>query len=135
MSVVSEIYDVIKDLRDLAKNYKDSQMSEKVIEIQEKFFDLRDEMETLREENNDLKESLKDLQDTLSIEEDLELTEQGCYIRKSEKEQGKNIIYCAACWQKYKKLMPYINSIGNAWQCSNCHNVITSKGGNSYGTS
>lgn len=124
MSVVSEIYDVIKELRDLAKKYKDGQMSEKVVEIQEKFFDLRDEMETLREENNRLKESLKELQDNSVIEKDLELTERGCYIRKSEKEQGKNIIYCAACWQKYKKLMPYTHTIGRTLQCSNCHNVI-----------
>ena len=48
----------------------------------------------------------------------------GYYIRKSEKAEGRDIKYCAACWQNSKKLMPYVDSIGGAKQCSNCHNFI-----------
>ena len=40
------------------------------------------------------------------------------------KAEGRDIKYCAACWQNSKKLMPYVDSIGGAKQCSNCHNFI-----------
>ena len=124
MSVIKEIYDIIKDLRDMSKKYKDEKMSEKVVEIQERFFDFRDEMETLKEENNELRRSLKDFQNASKLEKDLILTEKGFYILKSDEEQKKKIMYCAACWQNYKKLMPYVHTIGTAMQCSNCHGLI-----------
>ena len=39
-------------------------------------------------------------------ENDLELDERGYYIKKSEKQAGKNIRYCAACYQNTGKLFP-----------------------------
>ena len=57
-------------------------------------------------------------------EEDLELESQGYYIKKSEQDEGKNIKYCAACWQNTKRLMPYIPVAGRAIQCCNCKNII-----------
>ena len=56
------------------------------------------------------------------IEEDLELLPKGYYIRKSEKAESKYIKYCAAYWQNNKNLMPYVDSISSAKQCSNWHN-------------
>lgn len=67
---------------------------------------------------------IEELEQSNIIEEDLELLPKGYYIRKSEKAEGKDIKYCAACWQNIKKLMPYIDSIGSTKQCSNCHNII-----------
>ena len=124
INTAKEIYETIKELRDLAKKYRDEKMSEKVVIIQERLFDLREEMESLREENNELKRSIKIMQDVSSIESDLELTDKGYYIRKTDRDQEKAIKYCAACWQNYGKLMPYVRTIGRTMQCCNCHGVI-----------
>ena len=99
-------------------------MAEKVVEIQSAFFDLREELQNTKEENQQLKETIKSLNDVSEIEKDLELSPRGCYIRKSEKGQSPQPIYCAACWQNHRKLMPIVNTIEDIYQCCNCHTVI-----------
>ena len=74
--------------------------------------------------NRSLKLKISELQKARDIEEDLELLPEGYLIRKSEREKNKNIAYCAACWQKFKKLMPYTRTIGNKRQCNNCHSLL-----------
>lgn len=124
MGTLKDVYDIIKDLRALAKKHKDEEMAERIVEIQDAFFEFREELADLKDENRQLVEKIKQLEDTSELEKDLELQPGGYYIRKSEKEQGKNHIYCAACWQNHKKLMPIVSTIGVARQCSNCHTVI-----------
>lgn len=123
MSTLKDIYDIIKDLKGIAKKHNDNEMVEKVIDIQEGFFEIREQIEDIKDENKQLKEKIKELESCAGLEEDLELVG-GTYIRRSEKEQGKNHKYCAACWQNYKKLYPIIQTIGAAHQCSNCHTVL-----------
>lgn len=124
MSTLKDIYDIIKDLKSLAKKHNDDEMAEKVVEIQEGFFDIREELENVKEENKRLKDEIVQLEDISELEKDLELTIGGYIIRVSEKNAGKDIRYCAACWQNHKKLMPFVHTIGHALQCSNCHTVV-----------
>lgn len=117
MGTVMDIYQLVRDLIDEAKNQKN-------LELVAKLIDIKVALSTIEDENRDLKKKIEELGQSNITEEDLELLPQGCYIRKSEKAEGKDIKYCAACWQNNKKLMPYVKSVGGTEQCSNCHNVI-----------
>lgn len=118
MGTVMDIYQLMRDLIDEAKREKNLEMVDRLIEIKLALSEIQDE-------NNDLKKRIIELEQASVIEEDLELLPQGYYVKKSEKEEGKNIRYCAACWQNTKKLMPYTLAVGRTMQCSNCHNVIS----------
>lgn len=114
MSIVSEIYELLKELKGLSDKYKDEKMSNKVLEIQSKFYELK-------EENESLKSKILELESIKELEQDLELLPNGLYIRKSEKEQGKNIYYCSSCFHNYKKLYPIVSgSLRSNHFCSNC---------------
>lgn len=120
-----QVYNVIKELKALTEKYKNSEMSQKVVEIQSAFFDMREAMQDLREENSVLRDEIKELKACSEIENDLELLPEGYYIRKSEKGQQKQPIYCVACWQNRHKLYPLVSvTYGNIRQCCNCNAVI-----------
>lgn len=54
-------------------------------------------------------------------DEDLELLDSGLLIKKSEKEAGKNIYYCHACYQNTGKLFTVVKgSLARDKFCSNC---------------
>lgn len=124
MSAIKDLYDIIKEFKDLVKQYQNAEMSEKLVSVQSCYFDVREELLNLQDENRRLKEEIKRLQDVSQLEKDLVLEERGYLIRKSEKDAGKNIHYCAACWQNHKKLMPIVRTIGSAEQCCNCQMLI-----------
>lgn len=117
MGTIMDVYQLVRDLIEETKKEKNLEMVDQLIEI--KLF-----LSEIQNENNDLKRRIAELEQASITEEDLELQPQGYYIKKSEKEEGKNIKYCAACWNNTKKLMPYVPSIGRAIQCNNCHYVI-----------
>ena len=53
--------------------------------------------------------------------DDLELLDSGLLIKKSEKEAGKNIYYCHACYQNTGKLFTVVKgSLARDKFCSNC---------------
>lgn len=53
--------------------------------------------------------------------DDLELLDSGLLIKKSEKEAGKNIYYCYACYQNTGKLFTVVKgSLARDKFCSNC---------------
>lgn len=124
MSTLKDIYEIIKELKGMAKQYQNDEMAEKVVAIQEGFFEIREELENIKDENRQLSETIKRLEENSEVEKDLELKAGGYYIRKSEEAENKTIKYCAACWQNYKKLMPFNRSVGHTLQCCNCHTVI-----------
>lgn len=124
MSAVKDIYDIIKELKSLVKQYQNDEMAEKIVAIQEGFFDIREELENTKEENKRLKEKIARLEDISELEKDLGITARGYIIRISEKNAGKDIHYCAACWKNHKKLIPLVHTIGTAIQCSNCHALV-----------
>ena len=124
MGTLRDLYEIIKELKSLVNEYQNEEMSSKVIAIQEGFFDIREELENIKEENRSLKETIKQLEDNSELEKDLELQPGGYYIKKSERDESKNIKYCAACWNNYKKLMPLVTTIANAKQCCNCHSLV-----------
>lgn len=128
MSALKDIYDIIKEVKNLAEQYQNQEIAEKVIQIQEKFFDIREEIEEVKNENRDLKETIEKINKSEEIEKDLVLDEQGFYIRKSEKEQGKVVLYCAACWNNNYKLMPLMGGAKTTRpQCCSCHTVYKLK--------
>lgn len=133
MSVLRDTYDLIKKLVNLAKAAENKEMSTLVIEIQEKFFYIQDEMQKLKADNRNLKNTIARMHNDEELEKDLELTEQGYYIRISEKEQGKMIMYCPACWQNHHKLMPLVSPQGHRYRCSNCKAYITDTADYSFG--
>lgn len=54
-------------------------------------------------------------------DDDLELLDNGLLIKKSEKEAGKNIYYCHACYQNTGKLFTVVKgSLARDKFCSNC---------------
>lgn len=54
-------------------------------------------------------------------DEDLELLDSGLLIKKSEREAGKNIYYCHACYQNTGKLFTVVRgSLARDKFCSNC---------------
>lgn len=117
-------YDAFKDALDIARKADNIDLYRKLLDLSKDALDLQNEVYKLSEENRVLKAALEEKNVADIIESDLELLPQGYYIRLSDKDAGKNIRYCAACWQNLRKLMPYARTIGNASQCSNCHNVI-----------
>lgn len=56
------------------------------------------------------------------IEKDLEyINDGGFYIRKSEKAEGKSIVYCPTCWGKDKHLIPLNPGTGNGYFSCDIH--------------
>lgn len=118
MSIVGEAYEILKDLKLLSDKHKDKEILNKVIELQNKFYELK-------EENENLKSQIAEYENTAELEKDLELLPSGVYIRKSEKEAGKDIRYCPACFRNRHKLYPIVS--GNLRRnrfCSNCNTPI-----------
>lgn len=72
-------------------------------------------------EVNEIVPNLIDSDFESCIDNDLELEEGGYYIKKSEQQAGKNIRYCAACYQNTGKLFPITQgSMRRDFFCTNC---------------
>jgi hypothetical protein len=114
MSLIGEIYDLIKDTRGLVEKYHDKEISEKLVEIHGKLIDLQSE-------NESLKRRINELETSAVVDDDLEMMDKGWYIRKSEQTAGKNIRYCVACYQNTGKLYPITQgSMRRDFFCTNC---------------
>lgn len=124
MSAIKDLYDILIDFKNMVKKYQNAEMLEKLVAVQDCYFEVREEIANLQDENRRLKEEIQQLNDSSELEKDLELDPSGYLTRKSEKDQGKDIRYCMACWQNYKKLMPIVRTVGNARQCCNCQMLI-----------
>ena len=58
---------------------------------------------------------------TKEQKENLELDERGWYIKKSDMEAGKNLRYCAACYENTGRLYPITQgSLRRDFFCTNC---------------
>ena len=118
------IYDAFKDAISMAQKVDNIDLYHKLLDLSNQAIELQNKVYELTESNRKLKLEIDELKKANTIEEDIELLPEGYLIRKSEKENNKNIMYCAACWQNYKKLMPYTRTIGNKKQCNNCHSLL-----------
>lgn len=118
------IYDAFKDAISIAQKADNIDLYHRLLDLSSQAIELQNKVYELTEENRSLKIKIDELQSSNIVEEDIELLPQGYLIRKSEKDSGIDIRYCAACWQNFRKLMPYTKSIGRTLQCNNCHNVI-----------
>ena len=117
-------YEALKDAISIAQKSDNIDLYRKLLDLSQDALDMQDTIYKLTRENQELKAKNEELTTAASLENDLELQSGGYLIRLSEKANGKTTRYCAACWQNTKKLMPYVRSIGAAYQCSNCHNVL-----------
>lgn len=118
MSITGEAYEILKDLKQLSDRHKDKAILDKVLELQSKFYELK-------EKNENLKSQIAEFENTAELEKDIELLPSGVYIRKSEKEAGKDIRYCPACFKNHHKLYPIIQgSLRRNRFCVNCTTLI-----------
>ena len=117
-------YDAFKDVLDVVQKADNIDLYRKLLELSKDALDLQNDVLELSAENRELKNKIMKLEEAEDLERDLELLSQGYYIRISEREQGKTIRYCTACWQNNKKLMPYTKSMVGSWICNNCHYVM-----------
>ncbi len=124
MSVIKDIYEMIKELKGLAEGIQNQEFASLVTDIQSKFFDVREEIENLKDDNKNLKEQIKILKDNSELEKDLELLNEGVYIRKTEKNDGKNIEYCPYCWNNHRILMPTTIFNNKFFICGNCDGKV-----------
>ena len=114
MSVVKDLLDLIKEARELAEKYQDKEMSAKLVDIHGRMIDLQTE-------NSELKQRIKNLEELNEDSKDLELSDRGWYIKKSEYEEGKDIKYCSACYKNSHKLYPLVHgSLKKDYFCTNC---------------
>ncbi len=114
MSVIGEAYEILKDLKSLSDKCRDKEIYDKVLELQSKFYEMKEENETLRGK-------ISELENVTELEKDLEILPTGLFIRKSEKESGKNVKYCASCFRKFHQLYPIVRgSLASNYFCSNC---------------
>lgn len=80
--------------------------------------------DSLSAKNSD--EQSKPADNKSSIDSDMELTEAGYYIKRSEKSAGKDIRYCPACYQNTGNLYPYAKgSMARDMFCTNCKGHIS----------
>ncbi len=118
-------YDALKDAISIAQKTDNIDLYKKLLDLSKDALEQQNEVYNLTIENQHLKEQIEELSNAKLLEDDLELQPGGYLIRLSEKNKGRRIMYCAACWQNTKKLMPYMKSIGMSYQCSNCQNVLS----------
>ena len=112
MIPIDKLFELLKETQELIKKRHDRELSDKVIQINEMIIELQNENETLRRR-------IKEQDDSNTIEKDLELTENGWYIKKNEQ---KDIKYCASCFQNSGKLYSLTNAhMNGAYLCTNCH--------------
>ena len=109
MSVVTDIYQLIKDLIDEAKEQKN-------IELVDKLIDIKLAVSELKDENVSLKKKLE-------IQDDIERHIEGNYI--TLKSDSLKIKYCSTCWGKdgkFIQLMDEIESTVYPNKCPVCFN-------------
>lgn len=114
MILVDEILTAISTAMELAQKNKDKETAEKLVEI---FSDVM----KLKKENEELREKIKEYEKASEEQSDLELADEGFYYKKSEIEQGKNLRYCAACYNNTGKLYPITQgAMRRDYYCTNC---------------
>ncbi len=114
--------DVIKSVRELLKRDKvdAAEISARLGDLQEALFQAREALGAAQEENRNLMRQIEENRKLADISADMEYVEDGgFYIRKSERDAGKNIPYCPLCWTAAKGAVVPLNPLsGNGlYQC------------------
>ena len=114
------LIETAKDAAKLVRQIGNIDLYEKLVTLQQDAMSILDENWKLKEEVRSLKQELEKQQRLVAIDADLEYVEDGgFYIRKSDKEAGRNIPYCPLCWRVDKVLVPLNPMSGRgSYQCS-----------------
>lgn len=111
---------IIKDILAIAKKIKNNEIVEKVIELQELLLDARENNDSLKQEIKELKEQIKLLEQSKIIEEELEFSDRGFFVKKGV---IKRVPYCSHCWYTKHKLIPLSQQTTGGWwkyKCGEC---------------
>lgn len=114
MIIIDEVLNAINTAMELAQKKNDKEVAEKLVGIYSSVLELKQENEELR---NKLTEYEK-----ASVEaDDLILTDQGFYYRRSEFDASRRVRYCAACYNNTGKLHPITQgAMRRDYFCTNC---------------
>ena len=119
MIIIDEVLSAINTAMELARKKNDKEVAEKLVGI---YFSMLE----LKKENEELRSKLTEYEKKNAEADDLVLTEQGFYYRKSEVEAGKKIRYCVACYNNTGKLYPIAQSpIVHVIFCTNCNKTYS----------
>ncbi len=90
-----------------------NEIADQLLRLQQLILDSQRALNDAAEEIRILKERIAISESTDEVEKDLDyVTDGGFFIRKSEKEAGKEVPYCPLCWGDNNKLVP-LNPSGN----------------------
>ena len=107
----------------------ETELQDKLNQLYDMFveeFNLRKKAAIIWEQKrNTFIHEIKNIKVEVSNEEteasDIEMNERGLMVKKSDIAEGKNIVYCPACYQNYGKLFPVVpGSMRRDMFCSNC---------------
>ena len=114
MIIIDEVLSAINTAMELAQKKNDKEVAEKLIGIYSSMLELK-------KENEELKNKLAEYEKAAVEADDLILTDQGFYYRKSEFDAGRRMRYCAACYNNTGKLHPITQgAMRRDYFCTNC---------------
>lgn len=114
MILVDEILGAVQTTMELAKKHQDKETAEKLVEIYSSILELK-------KENEELRNKLAEYEHAPEMGSDLVLDETGLYYKKSDIEAGRNLRYCASCYNNTGKLYPITQgSMRRDFFCTNC---------------
>lgn len=114
MIIIDEVLSAINTAMELAQKKNDKEVAEKLVGIYSSMLELI-------KENEELRSKLAEYEKVNSEADDLVLTDQGFYYRKSEVEAGHKARYCAACYNNTGKLHPITQGrMRRDYFCTNC---------------
>lgn len=114
MIIIDEVLSAINTAMELAQKKNDKEVAEKLVSIYSSMLELK-------KENEELKNKLAEYEKAKTESDDLVLTDQGFFYRKSEVAVGRKVRYCAACYNNTGELHPITQGATRRdYFCTNC---------------
>ena len=114
-----------KDAAKLVQQIGNMELYEKLTALQSDAMAMADENWKLKEQVRSLEQQLEEQKKLLDVTEDMEYVEDGgFYVRKSEKENGKSIPYCPACFTTSNAVVPLNPEANNGRYSCSIHETI-----------
>lgn len=114
MIIIDEVLNAINTAMELAQKKNEKEAAEKLVGIYSSMLELK-------KENEELRRKLAEYEKEDVEVDDLILTDQGFYYRKSEFDAGRRVRYCAACYNNTGKLHPITQgAMRRDYFCTNC---------------
>jgi hypothetical protein len=111
ISAAKTAFDLARALQNgLAKQQiNPEEVPARLMELQQLILDLQSNLHDMAEENRQLRRQLDELRAQQQLGDDLEMVDDGqFFVRKSERQAGRPILYCPVCWGVNQKLVPLL---------------------------